>query len=556
MVEAQESTKEFSFPVKTRRPSIQDLAMDPHVFTLANPPKTSDKYDKNSMAHATRYKITDLPKYELPEDSLDPRTAYRLVIDEMSLDGNPTLNLATFVTTWMEDEAMQLVMHTVGKNMADHNIYPQTIEIQNRCVQILARLFNSTEVESKEQDKGPELSTFHSAASSVPEVKGTGTCCIGSSEALMLCALALKKKWAHRRREQGKPFDKPNLIMSSSVQVAWKKFCCYFDVEPKFVPLAPDRFVMDIDMALDLADENTIGIVMMLGSTYTGHYEPIEEMNDALLKLNEEKGWDIGIHVDAASGGFIAPFMTPELKWDFRLPLVKSINVSGHKYGLVYPGIGWALWREKSDLPADMVFDLHYLGGVESTASLNFSRPASQMILQYYNFLRLGREGYKNVMENCRANANYLTQRLEEMEVFDILSDDVSVPLVAFKLKDEITDFTVYDLASKLRESGWILPAYSLSEGAEDVQLLRAVMRESFSQDLAELLCRSLAQAIAYFKEKARTKESIVKRAVATKLQEAHPEEFQKPKILPESILHKFFAGLRQKLPKAGESVC
>lgn len=612
-----ERSSSFSFPVRPRRPSVADLAADPHVFTLANPPKS---FDKTSMAFATRYKISELPKYELPDESLDPRTAYRLVVDEMSLDGNPTLNLATFVTTWMEEEALQLVIQTVGKNMADHNIYPQTIEIQNRCVQILAHLFHSPEVDNKREERVsmeqeeqqeelqieneemlqqqqqqsslPTSSTFSSVMttpsttpepldsktesqereirSGLSEPNGTGTCCIGSSEALMLCALAMKKKWQHQRRQKGLSTDRPNMIMSSSVQVAWKKFCCYFDVEPKYVPLTPERYVMDVDMALDLIDENTIGVVMMLGSTYTGHYEPIKQMNDKLLRFNEEKGFDVGIHVDAASGGFVAPFLSPDLEWDFRLPLVKSINVSGHKYGLVYPGVGWCLWRQKSDLPRDMVFDLHYLGGVESTASLNFSRPASQMILQYYNFLRLGREGYTTIMENCRNNANYLTERLKEMEVFDILSDQESVPLVAFKLKDHITNFTVYDLASKLRESGWILPAYTLSENAEGVKLLRAVIRESFSQDLAELLCRSLAQAIAYFKVKERLKPITQKEEVSpalkhllqkipSELKQELKEEttlLQKEVKASESILHKFFFGLRQKLPRAGDTVC
>jgi glutamate decarboxylase len=517
---SQPADMQESIPRGVRRPSIVELAADPH-HNLSSPPQSSSSH---TLAFGSRYsyRVSELPKYELPEESTDPRIAYRVVSDEMALDGNPTLNLASFVTTWMDPEALRLMKDTVGKNYADCNIYPQTIEIQNRCISILSKLYNSPS-----------------------ETEPTGTCCIGSSEALMLGGLAMKRAWVNRRKEKGLPHDKPNMIMTSAVQVAWKKMCCYFDIEPRYVPLTKERYVLDIDQAIDLCDENTIGVVAVLGSTYTGHYEDVKGLSDRLTTLNEEKGWSIGIHVDAASGGFVAPFLDPDLEWDFRLPLVKSINISGHKYGGVYPGVGWALWREKSDLPQELIFDLHYLGGVEQTFTLNFSRPASHMIAQYYNFIRLGRKGYKTIMEHCRMNANYLTERLIEIGKFDILSDDKSIPLVAFKLKDEVKGYTVYDISSKLRESGWIVPAYTLAENAEDVPILRVVIRESFSQDLAELLIRSMVQALKFLEETA-AKVSLLEN---TKSDEAKKERVNR-------IALRFITAMKDSVGRAGESVC
>jgi glutamate decarboxylase len=283
--------------------------------------------------------------------------------------------------------------------------------------------------------------------------------------------------------------------MGHNVQVCWEKFARYFEVEPRYVPLTDSRYVLGVDEALELVDENTIAVVGILGSTYTGEYEPIEQLNDALARLNEKTGWDVPIHVDAASGGFVAPFTSPELKWDFRLPLVRSINVSGHKYGLVYPGVGWVVWRTAAELPEELIFHVNYLGGDEPTFNLNFSRGASQIIAQYYNFLRLGRAGYMRIMENLQANAQYVAQRLEATGHFRVLSKVGHLPVVTVALVDA-RRWTVFDLSHKLREHGWIVPAYTMAPNAQDLAVLRVVVRESFSRDMADSLLEDVSRAV------------------------------------------------------------
>ena len=329
--------------------------------------------------YGARYFAEPVPKFELPEHAMPADAAYQICHDELNLDGNPALNLASFVTTWMEPEAERLIVESLNKNYVDQNEYPRTTVIQERCVNMLARLYHAP----------------HDA-----EAVGTGT--VGSSEAIMLAGLAAKWCWRRRRAAAGKPTDRPNLVMASTVQVVWEKFARYFDVEPRYVPVRADRTTLAPDEAIRFIDENTIAVVTILGSTYTGEYEPIAAIHDAVAEVNDRNGWEVPIHVDAASGGFVAPFLEPDLNWDFRLPLVKSINVSGHKYGLVYPGIGWVVWRDRADLPEDLIFHISYLGGDEATFNLNFSKGASQVIAQYYNFLRLGREGYRRIMTNLR----------------------------------------------------------------------------------------------------------------------------------------------------------
>ena len=325
-----------------------------------------------------------IPKYELSEKPMLPRTAYDIIHDELILDGNSRFNLATFVSTWMEPEAKQLIDDTLDKNMIDKDEYPQTAEIENRCVNILSRLWKAPEKE---------------------ETIGCST--IGSSEACMLGGMALKWKWREKMKKLNKPTDKPNIVMGMNVQVCWEKFCRYWDIEPRFVYCEDNRFIIDPKKAADLCDENTIGVVCIMGSTFDGSYEPVLEVSNELDKLEKEKGLDIPIHVDGASGGFIAPFIDPKLKWDFRVQRVKSINTSGHKYGLVYPGVGWVIWRDKLELPEDLIFYVDYLGGKMATFAINFSRPGSQICAQYYNFLRLGFEGYREIQQTCRDTALY-----------------------------------------------------------------------------------------------------------------------------------------------------
>ena len=433
--------------------------------------KTQDLDDASRLlipAYGRRGLNVDVPKYEIPESEMLPRTAYDIVHDELMLDGNSRLNLATFVTTWMEPEARQLMAETFDKNMIDKDEYPQTAEIEMRCVNMLARLWNSPDHE-----------------------EATGCSTTGSSEACMLGGMAMKWKWRERMEAKGKPTDKPNMVMGINVQICWDKFCRYWEIEPRQVPMEGNRYMLNAEEAIKLCDENTIGVVGILGTTFTGQYEPIKEINDALDVLNKKTGWDIPIHVDGASGGFIAPFIQPELEWDFQLKWVKSINASGHKYGLVYPGVGWVVWRDKKELPEDLIFYVNYLGGEIPTFALNFSRPGNQIVAQYYNLLRLGKRGYKLIQQSCQDVALYLSGEIAKMGPFELISDGSDIPVFCWKLKEE-TNYSLYDMAQDLRDRGWLVPAYSMPKNREDLVVQRVVVKEGFSHDMANLLLNSI----------------------------------------------------------------
>ncbi|XP_021769716.1 glutamate decarboxylase-like [Chenopodium quinoa] len=423
---------------------------------------------------ASRYVRDALPRFQMPDKSIPKDAAYQIINDELMLDGNPRLNLASFVTTWMEPECDKLIMSSINKNYVDMDEYPVTTELQNRCVNIIAHLFSAP--------VGDEESAV-------------GVSTVGSSEAIMLAGLAFKRKWQQKRKTEGKSCDMPNIVTGANVQVCWEKFARYFEVELKEVKLKEGYYVMDPEKAVDMVDENTICVAAILGSTLTGEFEDVKLLNDLLTKKNKETGWDTPIHVDAASGGFIAPFIYPDIEWDFRLPLVKSINVSGHKYGLVYAGIGWVIWRTKEDLPEDLVFHINYLGSDQPTFTLNFSKGSSQIIAQYYQLIRLGFEGYKHIMENCRENAKMLTEEIEKMGKFEVVSKDIGVPVVAFSLKDS-SNYTVFDIAERLKRFGWIVPAYTMPANAEHIAVLRVVVREDFSRSLAERLMSNIHQVL------------------------------------------------------------
>jgi glutamate decarboxylase len=416
------------------------------------------------------------PRDAMPMHELDPDVAYQLVRDELMLDGNSRLNLATFVTTWMEPQAQKLMSETFDKNMIDKDEYPRTAEIERRCVNMLSRLWNSPDEET-----------------------ATGTSTTGSSEAAMLGGMALKWRWRDRQRAAGKPTDKPNMVMGSNVQVCWEKFCRYWDVEPRLVPMEGDRYHLDAPNAVKHCDENTIGVVPVLGSTFDGSYEPVADICAALDKLQADTGLDVPVHVDGASGGFIAPFLDPDVVWDFRLPRVQSINTSGHKYGLVYPGVGWVVWRNPDALPDDLVFKVNYLGGDMPTFALNFSRPGNQIAAQYYNFLRLGFEGYRRVQQASRDVARFLADSIGAMDHFELITDGSELPVFAFTLKAGIDNYTVFDLSERLRDRGWLVPAYSFPENRQDLSALRVVVRNGFSRDLADLLVADLQRHTDYF---------------------------------------------------------
>ncbi len=416
-----------------------------------------------------------IPKAEFAPEGMDPRVAYRLLHDELMLDGNARQNLATFVTTYMDEEADRLFAESLDKNMIDKDEYPQTAAIEGRCVAMLARLWHAPEHES-----------------------ATGTSTTGSSEAVMLGGLALKWRWRKRREAAGQPSDRPNLVMGINVQVVWEKFCRYWDVEARYAPIEEGRLQLNAEEVLKLCDENTIGVVAILGSTFDGSYEPVKEIAAALDELAAGGGPDIPVHVDAASGGFIAPFIDPELEWDFKVSRVRSINASGHKYGLVYPGVGWVIWRAPEDLPEDLVFHVNYLGGDMPTFALNFSRPGAQVIAQYYNFIRLGFEGYREIQQACREAAIYTSAEIAAIGPYELLSDGSQLPVFFFRLKPEVTTYTVYDVSAKMRERGWQVPAYSLPANLTDVSGLRVVVRNGFGRDLADLFLADLRAATDY----------------------------------------------------------
>lgn len=419
---------------------------------------------------------TEIPRFVLPPRESLPDTAYQIVHDEAMLDGNARLNLATFVGTWMDDYSARLYLETADKNLVDKDEYPQTAAIETRCWRMLADLWHAPE-----------------PAASI------GTSTIGSSEACMLGGLALKRRWRHRRLAAGEPVDRPNIILSSAVQVCWEKFCNYFDVEPRYVPISSEHRVLDGHDIASYVDENTIGVVAILGVTYTGMYEPVKAIAAALDNVESRTGLDIPVHVDAASGGMVAPFLQPELEWDFRLERVSSINTSGHKYGLVSPGLGWVIWRSQDLLPEDLIFRVSYLGGDMPSLALNFSRPGSQVLVQYYQFLRLGFAGYRAVQAASRDVAMYLAGEIAALSPFELWNDGSDIPVFAWSLRHGYTEnWNLYHLSDRLRMHGWQVPAYPMPPNLQDLTVQRIVVRNGLSRDLAESFLADFRSEVSY----------------------------------------------------------
>lgn len=435
-------------------------------YTVRMPPSTPRLPGISNITNVRR----------IPDEGQHARAAYQDVHDQTMLDGNAQLNLATFVTTWMEDEARDLYSLAFDKNMIDKDEYPQTAEVEQRCQEILADLWHAPDPAN-----APATST------------------VGSSEAAMLAGIAMKRRWQQRREAAGQNTQKPNLVMSAAVQVCWEKFCNYFEVEARLVPVSADHPTLDAHGVEEAVDEHTIGVVGVLGVTYTGAYEPIEELGQALDRIEAERGLNVPLHVDAASGGMVAPFLQPELQWDFRVDRVVSINTSGHKYGLVYPGLGWVVWRDHDALPESMVFRVSYLGGDTPTLALNFSRPGAQVLLQYYQFIRLGREGYRAVQQQSQDVALRLSSAIGAMEPFRLVSDGSTIPVFAWRLHEGHSDnWNLYDLSDRLRMRGWLVPAYPLPENAQDTIVQRIVVRNGLTMDLADSLITVLHEEVAY----------------------------------------------------------
>ena len=442
-------------------------------MTLKHPKAKSAPETPISVSPIFGLETTTIPRHEVGLGELPPDVAYQIVHDELMLDGNARLNVATFVTTWMEPQAERLMAESFDKNMIDKDEYPQTAAIEARCVNMLSRLWHA-----------PESS------------EATGCSTTGSSEAAMLGGLALKRRWQKRREAEGKSADRPNLVMGINVQVCWEKLANYWDVEMRLVPMEGDRFILSAEEAVKLCDENTIGVIAILGSTFDGSYEPVEEICAALDAFEAETGLDIPVHVDGASGAFVAPFVDPDLVWDFRLPRVASINASGHKYGLVYPGVGWVVWRDSDALPEDLIFWVNYLGDNMPTFALNFSRPGAQVVAQYYNFLRLGSEGYRNIQAYARDVATRLSSEIEQLGPFQLLTRGDELPVFAFTLADDVDNFTVFDVSNALRERGWQVPAYTFPKNREDLAAMRVVVRRGFTHDMADLMLADMRRQL------------------------------------------------------------
>ncbi|WP_131737734.1 glutamate decarboxylase [Actinomadura roseirufa] len=430
--------------------------------------------DKETDVFAAPLSGETLAKYRIPEDVSPPKVVYAALHNELLLDGNAVQNLATFCTTWSEDEIHRLMNECLGKNMVDKDEYPQTAEIESRCVHILADLWNS------------------------PAGAGTMGCSTtGSSEAAMLGGLALKWRWRQRRAAEGGSTGRPNLVCGP-VQICWDKFARYFDVELRQVPLEPGATGLRPHQLERYVDENTIGVVAIMGVTFTCDYEPVREIAAELDRIQEEHGWDIPVHVDAASGGFVAPFLHPNLPWDFRIERVASINASGHKYGLAPLGVGWIVWREADLLPEDLVFRVNYLGGDMPTFSLNFSRPGGEVIAQYYLFLRLGRDGYRRVQQACADTARYLAGEIANMGPFTLLYDGQgALPAVSYTLADPAgAGFSLYDLSDLMRMRGWQVPSYPLPPDREDTVIQRVLIRHGVGRDEIALLAQDLRRCL------------------------------------------------------------
>jgi glutamate decarboxylase len=437
-----------------------------HTLKLDSDAVHCPTYAGRSFSH-------DVPKYRLPKQGMDADAAYQLVHDELNLDGNPALNLASFVTSWMEPQADKLATETLNKNLIDQDEYPQTEVVHQRVVSMIGRLFYAPVGEQP-----------------------TGTATIGSSEAIMLAMLAHKRSWQRRREADGLPTDRPNMVMGADVHTCWEKFARYFEVQARIAPMQEGRYTVAAEQVESLIDENTIAVAGLLGTTFTGQMDDLASIDTLLGRLESERGWHIPLHVDAASGGFVVPFSQPDLEWDFRLPHVRSINVSNHKFGLVYPGMGTVVFRDRSDLPEELVFHINYLGGDMPNYSLNFSRPSNSVVLQYFNFLRLGHAGYREIVMNVLSNAQALASKLGAIDGLELLNDGSTFPIVALRASDPDGSLDLTKLSHRLREKGWIVPAYTLPPNAEHITVLRIVVKENFSRDMVDMLSRDVHTAV------------------------------------------------------------
>ena len=444
--------------------------------------KIESRDNITTAVYGSREMRASAPTECIPQHKTAPEIAYQMVKDETYAQTQPRLNLATFVTTYMDEYATRLMNEAINVNYIDETEYPRIAVMSGRCINILANLWHS-----------PEKADWKAGALG-----------IGSSEACMLGGVAAWLRWRHRRKAAGKPFVKPNLVMSAAYQVVWEKFCQLWQIELRTVPLSLDHPTLDPKQALAMCDENTICIVPIAGVTWTGLNDDVEALDHELDAFNAKTGYDIPIHVDAASGGFILPFLNPDVKWDFRLKWVYSISTSGHKYGLVYPGLGWVVWKDKKYLPEEMAFSVNYLGANITQVGLNFSRPAAQVLGQYYNFIRLGFDGYKEIQQNSMDIAQYCHDQIDHMPCFQNYARKLANPLFIWYMKPDYNKtarWTLYDLQARLQQSGWMVPAYTLPKSMDDIIVMRIVIRQGMSRDMADMLIGDIRNAVAEFEK-------------------------------------------------------
>ena len=410
-----------------------------------------------------------------PEKGMVGRAALAVVNSEAWTDANPVLNLSSFVTTFTEPEEMEVLKSHFTKNYIDHDMYPQLFAIERKMVKWLHCLWN-----------GPK------------NVEPYGTATVGSSEACMLAGLAHKWNWREERKKARRDSSRPNMVTGGNVQIVWKKFLKYFDVEGRIAPLEVGNYRLTTKHLDKLVDENTICVVAIAGQTFTGEDDDIQEIHDWLDKYEKRTGISIPMHIDGASGAFVNPFLYPDYEWDFRLPRVKSINASGHKFGLTPPGLGWVVFKERKIFSEDLIFYVNYLGGEMPTATLNFSRNAMQIAAQYYLFLRLGFEGYRDIMQHSVDNAVHLRDRLVKSGYFKIMNKTQRIPVVALTLDPKIKKYNEFDISFKVRERGWVLSAYTMPPKAEKVTSLRIVVRPHLNRNVVEQLADDILNACKY----------------------------------------------------------
>lgn len=446
------------------------------------PPKKPNPQDVSSVDEMVKqlpYDEFNLPIPKgFPEKILTARAARALVHSECWTDANPMLNLSSFVTTFCEPEAREIFAEGSFRNFADPDMYPHTKDMEFTCVRWLHDLWN-----------GPE------------DAEPYGSATIGSSEACMLGGLAHKWNWREARKKAGKDFNRPNMVTGGNVQVVWKKFLRYFDVEPRIIPLKPGNYRLTAEHLDKYVDENTICVVAIAGQTFTGEDDDIQEIHDWLDEYERKTGIAIPMHIDGASGGFVNPFLYPEYKWDFRLPRVQSINASGHKYGLVPPGLGWIVFKDRTVFNENLVFYVNYLGGEAPTATLNFSKSSATVLVQYYMMLRLGREGYTRIMRHALSHAEYLRDRLTKSGKFHIMNATQRIPVVALTLDKSVKRYNEFDISNKVRERGWILAAYSMPPDAQEVNSLRIVVRPHLNRHVAEILADDIERACDFLEK-------------------------------------------------------